>query len=63
MHLFGGNQREARTQIKAHLVAKDATRSRPGPIRLLHTLGEHMLHKVFVLTGWVGRLHKAIIEA
>ena len=49
VHLLGGDQRKAFTQIKPHLMAENALGAGAGAVGLLHAMGEHQPHEVFVL--------------
>ena len=49
IHLFGGDQRKALVQVKAHLVAKHALGAGAGAVGLENTVGVHMAQQVFVL--------------
>ena len=51
VHLLGGDQREAFIEVKAHLIAKHAARTRAGAVGLGCTMLEHMAHKGFVLAA------------
>ena len=49
VHLFGGDQRKAFVQVKAHLVAKHTACAGASAVTFGHTMFKHMAHKVFVL--------------
>ena len=62
---LGGHQGKPLVQIKAHLVAKNTARARTSAVFLVHPVGEHMAHKVFVLArrwgaGGHGQEHEKI---
>jgi len=48
-HFFGGHQRKALAQVKAHLVAKHAGGAGAGAVGLEHAGGLHVAQKGFVL--------------
>ena len=58
VNLFGGDQREAFVQVKAHLVAKHAFGTGASAVCFGNAVVVHMLHEVFVLAA--GGAHKVI---
>src|SRR5690606_20192226 len=52
MQLLGGQEREARREIAAQLVAEDALRAGAGPVRLAYALLAHLAQEIEV------RLHR-----
>ena len=46
---FGGNERDAFREIKAHLAAENAERSRAGAVFLFCAVFQHVLHKIEIL--------------
>jgi len=56
--LFGGDQREAFRQVKAHLVAKHAARAGARAIGFEHARGVDVAHEIFELAA-----HGAVCEA
>lgn len=51
MNLFGGDQREAFVQVKAHLVTKHAFGARASAVCFGNAVAVHVLHEVFVLAA------------
>ena len=55
VQLLGGDEREAGTEVEAHLVAEDRQRAGAGAVALLRAVGEHMFHQVEVLAHGLSR--------
>ncbi len=51
VNLFGGDQRKALVQVKAHLVTKHAFGARACAICFGNAVAVHVLHEVFVLAA------------
>ena len=51
MHFFGGDQRKALAQVKAHLVTKNAGGAGAGAVLFVHALGVGVAQQVFVLVA------------
>jgi len=51
VNLFGGDQREAFVQVKAHLVTKHAFGARASAVCFGNAVAVHVLHEVFVLAA------------
>src|SRR6185437_10062581 len=49
MELLGGEQRKAITEVEAELIAEERTRARPGAIRTIDPIGEHVSQKLQIL--------------
>jgi hypothetical protein len=49
VQLLGGDQREAGSEIEAHLMAEHRARANTRAVALFHALGEHAFHKVEIL--------------
>ncbi len=49
VHLLGGDQRETRGQVEAHLVAEHADGTGPGTVFLANAVLAHVAHQVQVL--------------